>query len=128
MCSSLRKKISLHLSVLYLPVVLCVVLEPQGFSLFAFGMSIGVLVQLMFSHLHWWGLRDLIIWYLEETQLDNRLLDPLALPIFLVPLLQCLLSFKWWESSVDASLGTRLHNSAFWLNVLLCNGLHLLKN
>lgn len=43
---------------------------------------------------------------------------------FQPPLLQCSLSLKVWEISVDVVTQTGLHNSAFLLFVVFCSGLH----
>lgn len=53
---------------------------------------------------------------------------PLALPVFLSPLLQCALSFSYGNWFVGVSAGTGLHNSACGSVVLFCNhreGMHI---
>lgn len=66
-----------------------------------------------------------LLTFLEDTSYSKRP-ELLALTLFL-PLLQWSLSLGCGGRLADVSLGTGLHNSVFWLVVILCNGFHMFQ-
>lgn len=100
--------------------VLSVGLRTCGLSP-SFGMSIGVLlVQLTFgscvSETSWVPL----LISLGESLTANSLILWLFQSFW--PLTQCSLNFRCGNVFVEVSIGTGLHNSLFWLDIVFCNG------
>lgn len=111
---------------LHLPVVLCVRLRPRGRSratsahllLFLISSSLEVVLVRLYRCSSWHS------WTMQP---HSKLPDPLTLTIFLLPLLKCSLSLTYRNCFVDVFVGTGIHNSAFWLPVVFCNGLGLVQ-
>ena len=91
----------------WLCTVLCVGLGPPRPSLTHLSLSTVVFVQLMLVRLY-----EYSFWHSWKAQI-------LTLTVFLPLPLQQSLSRKYRSCVIDVSIGTGLHNSAFWLVVVL---------
>lgn len=92
-------------------------------SLFNISKSISILVHFIFKPSCWWDFTD------ETSDIPRR--HSLTINSFIFWLLHSFwpwfLSLRW--SCMEASsVRAGLHNGAFWLVVLFCNGLYLLQD